>query len=175
WPPRVTLGRLLPHARGLGFKPRRGGFPSGAKKEWGLSPMEKIRVLHTAQLDVTKEKADVALTCPVSDGEPLHLALRMDGIKEESPQKLQVTMVTSMSTVQTHARLHANSVSHSPQGILMKVEFSRKVSAITVERFNNVVSFEEELAHQRLRKTLTRVLELSSCIYLDDRAWGLEF
>nr|GEZ04701.1 RNA-directed DNA polymerase, eukaryota, reverse transcriptase zinc-binding domain protein [Tanacetum cinerariifolium] len=38
WPPRVTLGRLLPHARGLGSKPRRGGFPSGAKKKWGLSP-----------------------------------------------------------------------------------------------------------------------------------------
>nr|GEY82319.1 hypothetical protein [Tanacetum cinerariifolium] len=33
WPPRVTLERLLPHARGLGFKPRYGGFPSGAKKE----------------------------------------------------------------------------------------------------------------------------------------------
>nr|GEV78469.1 hypothetical protein [Tanacetum cinerariifolium] len=52
--PRVTLRRLLPHARGLGFKPRRGGFPSGAKKEWGLSPKVKVRVLHTAQLDVTK-------------------------------------------------------------------------------------------------------------------------
>nr|GEV03843.1 hypothetical protein [Tanacetum cinerariifolium] len=51
---RVTLGKLLPHARGLGFKPRRGGFPSGAKKEWGLSPKAKVRVLHTAQLDVTK-------------------------------------------------------------------------------------------------------------------------
>nr|GEV76121.1 hypothetical protein [Tanacetum cinerariifolium] len=58
WPPRVTLGRLLPHARGLGFKPRRGGFPSGAKKEWGLSPKAKVRVLHTAQLDVTKRHAD---------------------------------------------------------------------------------------------------------------------
>nr|GEX24041.1 hypothetical protein [Tanacetum cinerariifolium] len=53
WPPKVTLGRLLPHARGLGFKPRRGGFPSGAKNEWGLSPKAKVRVLHTAQLDVT--------------------------------------------------------------------------------------------------------------------------
>nr|GEU66794.1 mitogen-activated protein kinase 15 [Tanacetum cinerariifolium] len=53
WPPRVTLGRLLPHARGFGFKPRRGGLPSGAKKEWGLSPKAKVRVLHTAQLDVT--------------------------------------------------------------------------------------------------------------------------
>nr|GEU95311.1 BOI-related E3 ubiquitin-protein ligase 1-like [Tanacetum cinerariifolium] len=53
WPLRVTLRRLLPHARGLGFKPRRGGFPSGAKKEWGLSPKAKDRVLHTAQLDVT--------------------------------------------------------------------------------------------------------------------------
>nr|GEW47157.1 syntaxin-81 isoform X1 [Tanacetum cinerariifolium] len=47
-----NLGRLLPHARGLGFKPRRGGFPSGVKKEWGLSPKAKVRVLHTAQLDV---------------------------------------------------------------------------------------------------------------------------
>nr|GEX90818.1 hypothetical protein [Tanacetum cinerariifolium] len=56
WPPRVTLGRLLPHTRGLGFQPRRGGFPSGAKKEWGLSPKAKIRVLHTAQLDVTVRK-----------------------------------------------------------------------------------------------------------------------
>nr|GEY14844.1 hypothetical protein [Tanacetum cinerariifolium] len=53
WPPRVTLGRLLPHARGLGFKPHRGGFPSGAEKEWGLSSKAKVRVLHTAQLDVT--------------------------------------------------------------------------------------------------------------------------
>nr|GEU53829.1 retrotransposon protein [Tanacetum cinerariifolium] len=42
WPPRVTLRRLLPHARGLGFKPRRGDFPSGAKKEWGLSPKAKF-------------------------------------------------------------------------------------------------------------------------------------
>nr|GEU41799.1 retrovirus-related Pol polyprotein from transposon TNT 1-94 [Tanacetum cinerariifolium] len=48
-----NLGRLLPHARGLGFKPRCGGFPSGEKKEWGLSPKAKVRVLHTAQLDVT--------------------------------------------------------------------------------------------------------------------------
>nr|GEY30077.1 nucleotide-binding alpha-beta plait domain-containing protein [Tanacetum cinerariifolium] len=41
WPPRVTLGRLLPHARGFGFKPCRKGFPSEAKKEWGLSPKAK--------------------------------------------------------------------------------------------------------------------------------------
>nr|GEV32673.1 hypothetical protein [Tanacetum cinerariifolium] len=53
WPPRVTLRKLLPYARGLGFKPRRGGFPSGAKKKWGLSSKAKVRVLHTTQLDVT--------------------------------------------------------------------------------------------------------------------------
>ncbi|GJU08959.1 hypothetical protein Tco_1125389 [Tanacetum coccineum] len=41
WPPRVTVGRLLPHVRGLGFEPHREGFPSGAKKEWGLSPKTK--------------------------------------------------------------------------------------------------------------------------------------
>nr|GFA56568.1 hypothetical protein [Tanacetum cinerariifolium] len=40
-----------------------------------------------------------------------------------------------------------------------------------VDRFDNNISFEEEVEHQRLRKTLTHVLELSSCIYLDDRAW----
>nr|GEU46383.1 reverse transcriptase domain-containing protein [Tanacetum cinerariifolium] len=33
------------------------GFPLGAKKEWGLSPKAKVRVLHTAQLDVTDETA----------------------------------------------------------------------------------------------------------------------
>nr|GEW74686.1 RNA-directed DNA polymerase, eukaryota [Tanacetum cinerariifolium] len=53
WPPRITLERLLSNARGLGFKPRREDFPSGAKNEWGLSPKAKVRVLHTAQLDVT--------------------------------------------------------------------------------------------------------------------------
>ncbi|GKE70210.1 hypothetical protein Tco_1528282 [Tanacetum coccineum] len=41
WPQRISLVRLLPHARGLGFKPRRRGFPLGAKKEWGLSPKAK--------------------------------------------------------------------------------------------------------------------------------------
>nr|GEZ30114.1 hypothetical protein [Tanacetum cinerariifolium] len=63
WPPRVTVRRLLPHARGLGLKPRREGFPSGAKKEWGLSPKAKVRVLHTAQLDVTVSSNHQQLTC----------------------------------------------------------------------------------------------------------------
>nr|GEX72843.1 protein DETOXIFICATION 45, chloroplastic [Tanacetum cinerariifolium] len=66
WPPRITLGRLLPHARGLGFKPRRGVFPSGAKKEWGLSPKAKVRVLHTAQLDVTTANQERALVVSAS-------------------------------------------------------------------------------------------------------------
>nr|GEW65152.1 NAC domain-containing protein [Tanacetum cinerariifolium] len=54
------------------------------------------------------------------------------------------------------------------------VEFSLDNSNPTKidDRFDNNVSFEEEVVHQRLRKTLTHVLELSSCIYLDDRAWG---
>nr|GEY40201.1 transcription factor DYT1 [Tanacetum cinerariifolium] len=42
WPPKVTFGSLLPHARGLGFKPRREGFPSGAKKEWGIYPKAQL-------------------------------------------------------------------------------------------------------------------------------------
>nr|GEV60709.1 ribonuclease H-like domain, reverse transcriptase, RNA-dependent DNA polymerase [Tanacetum cinerariifolium] len=70
WPPRVTLGRLLPHARGFEFKPRRGGFPSGAKKEWGLSPKTKVRVLYTAQLDVTELKNKMAtFTCLTKEAE----------------------------------------------------------------------------------------------------------
>nr|GEY65799.1 ribonuclease H-like domain-containing protein [Tanacetum cinerariifolium] len=44
--------------------------------------------------------------------------------------------------------------------------------ALLLDRFDNNVSFEEEVVHQRLRKTLTHVLKLSSCIYLDDRALG---
>nr|GEU90488.1 hypothetical protein [Tanacetum cinerariifolium] len=50
----------------------------------------------------------------------------------------------------------------NPPNIISKQSLSH-------DRFNNNVSFEEELVHQRLRNTLTHVLELSSCIYLDDR------
>nr|GEY90221.1 reverse transcriptase domain-containing protein [Tanacetum cinerariifolium] len=45
--------------------------------------------------------------------------------------------------------------------------------ALSFDRFTKNVSFEEEVVHQRLRKTLTHVLELSSCVYLDVRAWGV--
>nr|GEX79168.1 hypothetical protein [Tanacetum cinerariifolium] len=45
--------------------------------------------------------------------------------------------------------------------------------ALPLDRFDNNVFFEEEVIHQSLRKTLTHVLELSSCVYLDDRAWGV--
>nr|GEX82324.1 hypothetical protein [Tanacetum cinerariifolium] len=41
-----------------------------------------------------------------------------------------------------------------------------------IHHFDNNVSFKEVLVHQRLRKTLTHVLELSSCVYLDDQACG---
>nr|GEU44492.1 DNA-directed DNA polymerase [Tanacetum cinerariifolium] len=54
WPPRVTLGRLLPHARGLGFKPRRGGFLSGAKKEWGLSSKAKTKTVENGDFSFTR-------------------------------------------------------------------------------------------------------------------------
>nr|GEW70425.1 hypothetical protein [Tanacetum cinerariifolium] len=43
------------------------GFPSGAEKKWGLSPKAKVRVLHTAQLDVTmttkSNLGEVVTTC----------------------------------------------------------------------------------------------------------------
>nr|GEZ21279.1 DNA-directed DNA polymerase [Tanacetum cinerariifolium] len=45
--------------------------------------------------------------------------------------------------------------------------------ALLLDGFDNDVSFKEEVVHQRLWKTLTHVLELSSCIYLDDRPWGV--
>nr|GEW05443.1 ARID DNA-binding domain-containing protein [Tanacetum cinerariifolium] len=68
--------------RDLGFKPRRGGFPSGAKKEWGLSPKAKVRVLHTGQLDVTSKNL----------GRPLRKILHYDFIlrqlKREKEAKL---------------------------------------------------------------------------------------
>nr|GEX29524.1 hypothetical protein [Tanacetum cinerariifolium] len=104
WPPRVTLGRLLPHARGLGFKPRRGGFPSGAKKEWGLSPKAKVRVFHTAQLDVTCKKQTVvanstikaeyvaAPSCcvknPVFHSKTKHIEIRHHFIRDSNEKKL---------------------------------------------------------------------------------------
>nr|GEW79417.1 retrotransposon protein, putative, Ty1-copia subclass [Tanacetum cinerariifolium]GEZ69928.1 retrotransposon protein, putative, Ty1-copia subclass [Tanacetum cinerariifolium] len=45
--------------------------------------------------------------------------------------------------------------------------------ALPLDRFDNNVSLEEEVVHQRLRKTLTHVLELSLCVNLDDRARGV--
>nr|GFB17315.1 hypothetical protein [Tanacetum cinerariifolium]GFB25673.1 hypothetical protein [Tanacetum cinerariifolium] len=50
---------------------------------------------------------------------------------------------------------------------------SPSICTLPLDRFDNNVSFEEEVVHHRLRKTLTHVLELSSCVYLDDRAWGV--
>nr|GFA09511.1 ribonuclease H-like domain-containing protein [Tanacetum cinerariifolium] len=52
---------------------------------------------------------------------------------------------------------------------------SAKIPVFTLPNIYHVdddISFEEEVVHQRLWKTLTHVLELSSCIYLDDQAWG---
>ncbi|GJY70525.1 probable phospholipid-transporting ATPase 4 [Tanacetum coccineum] len=68
-----TLGRLLPHARGLGFKPRRGGFPSGLKKEWGLSPKAKqIQASYQRLIDKSPNDGPFAL---VVDGRALEIAL----------------------------------------------------------------------------------------------------
>nr|GEY55278.1 hypothetical protein [Tanacetum cinerariifolium] len=50
---------------------------------------------------------------------------------------------------------------------------SHSTYALSFDRFDKNVSFEEEVIDQRLRKTLTHVLELSLCVYLDDRAWGV--
>nr|GEV23507.1 putative ribonuclease H-like domain-containing protein [Tanacetum cinerariifolium] len=41
---------------------------TGAKKECGLSPKAKVRVLHTAQLDVTVGRSGLKLTCMVGAG-----------------------------------------------------------------------------------------------------------
>nr|GEW13568.1 retrovirus-related Pol polyprotein from transposon TNT 1-94 [Tanacetum cinerariifolium] len=56
---------------------------------------------------------------------------------------------------------------------MVLLTISPSTYALLLDRFDNNVSFKEEVVHQRLRKTLTHVLELSSCIYLDDRAWGV--
>nr|GEU71895.1 hypothetical protein [Tanacetum cinerariifolium] len=56
--------------------------------------------------------------------------------------------------------------------VRLRVEEQSKMS-LEIYHFDNDISFEEEVVHQRLQKTLTHVLELSSCIYLDDRAWGV--
>nr|GEV72017.1 hypothetical protein [Tanacetum cinerariifolium] len=53
---------LLPHAGGLGFEPLRDGFPSGAKKKWGLSPKTKVRVLHTYKIECYCELESLTAT-----------------------------------------------------------------------------------------------------------------
>nr|GEU57559.1 UBN2 domain-containing protein [Tanacetum cinerariifolium] len=48
-----NLGEVVTTCERSWVQASRRGFPSGAKKEWGLSPKAKVRVLHTAQLGVT--------------------------------------------------------------------------------------------------------------------------
>nr|GEV29481.1 cysteine and histidine-rich domain-containing protein RAR1 [Tanacetum cinerariifolium] len=48
-----NIGEVVTTCERSWFQASPWGFPSGAKKEWGLSPKAKVRVLHTAQLDVT--------------------------------------------------------------------------------------------------------------------------
>nr|GFA98262.1 hypothetical protein [Tanacetum cinerariifolium] len=77
------------------------------------------------------------------------------------------------STVSAAQHNHGKKCHHShARDLESLLIISPSIYALPLDRFNNVVSFEEELVYQRLRKTLTHVLELSSCIYLDDRAWG---
>nr|GEU68280.1 putative ribonuclease H-like domain-containing protein [Tanacetum cinerariifolium] len=102
WPPRVTLGRLLAYARGLGFKPRRRGFPSGAKKEWGLSPKANVRVLHTAQLDVTgRSKFPLAKVTNEVNGTPNALT--------EQNRGLRITTSSAHLTVKAYSNRAGNS------------------------------------------------------------------
>nr|GEU30981.1 putative reverse transcriptase domain-containing protein [Tanacetum cinerariifolium] len=72
-------------------------------------------------------------------------------------------------TVKTGEQTKQNT--HRKRDIESLLTISPLIYALPLDRFDNNVSFEEELVYQRLRKTLTHVLELSSCIYLDDRAW----
>nr|GFB08350.1 L10-interacting MYB domain-containing protein-like [Tanacetum cinerariifolium] len=98
WPSKVTLGRLLPHARGLGFKPRRGGFPSGARKEWGLSPKAKPEscgkwVKNAGIKDINfnfRPKCDRS-KCDII-GDPKPLPHNEAPLMEESPQLLIMTI-----------------------------------------------------------------------------------
>nr|GEW30563.1 putative reverse transcriptase domain-containing protein [Tanacetum cinerariifolium] len=69
----------------------------------------------------------------------------------------------------SYADKHRRSLEFQP-GLLT---ISPSTYALLLVRIDNNVSFEEEVVHQRLRKTLTHVLELSSCVYLDDRARGV--
>nr|GEW52755.1 hypothetical protein [Tanacetum cinerariifolium] len=79
-------------------------------------------------------------------------------------------MVAMWSTTDGHDGLADGMVAMVVNGGLNGVG---KVKCMKIYHFDNNVSFEEELVHQRLRKTLTHVLELSSCVYLDDRAYGV--
>nr|GEV99512.1 hypothetical protein [Tanacetum cinerariifolium] len=70
---------------------------------------------------------------------------------------------------------HLAILCHHPHAHDLKslLTISPSTYALLLDRFDNNVSFEEEVVHQRLRKTLTHVLELSLCIYLDDEACGV--
>nr|GEY37245.1 ribonuclease H-like domain-containing protein [Tanacetum cinerariifolium] len=114
--------------------------------------------------------------------EPLHL-LHMDLFGPTSTRSIDhkyyclvITDDYSRSRSLRHYPLcHLAILCHHPHAHDLKsfLTISPSTYALLLDRFDNNVSFEEEVIHQRFRKTLTYVLELSLCIYLDDRAWGV--
>nr|GEY10385.1 retrovirus-related Pol polyprotein from transposon TNT 1-94 [Tanacetum cinerariifolium] len=86
--------------------------------------------------------------------------------------------VIPIPTTRVHKDHHVNQIIGDLNSVPQTRSMTRMVKEqgglhqINDEDFHTF-SFEEEVIHQRLWQTLTYVLELSSCIYLDDRAWGV--
>nr|GEY48488.1 hypothetical protein [Tanacetum cinerariifolium] len=136
--PRVTLRRLLPHARGLGFKPRRGGFPSGAKKEWGLSPKENVRVLHTAQLDVTCEGLGTPTephhTPSLEAQQSPHTAPSSPSQPIETTKTILTSSPTAIPTLRQYSRRAR--IAQSIALLTAQIEMASKINAQDLEMSN---------------------------------------
>nr|GEY13568.1 hypothetical protein [Tanacetum cinerariifolium] len=128
---------------------------SGSDKRWDAKGFE-------FKHDYTIIESPRAIVFPVNNNE--RKIMRFNEMYKFSDGTL--TLVTDIIK-RTKSKQNRTKLSMKQKA--WKSQKSTKVNPVKVKVKNGA---EEELVHQRLRKTLTHVLELSSCIYLDDRAWG---
>nr|GEV30391.1 hypothetical protein [Tanacetum cinerariifolium] len=114
---------------------------------------------------------------PLSNGVMILMLSAKLQVEEDSDMARDLVMKIFMEANKPKSISKDDSATEVAEEITLNLEslltISPSIYALPLDRFDNNVSFEEELVHQRLRKTLTRVLEISSCIYLDDRAWEI--
>nr|GEU90017.1 hypothetical protein [Tanacetum cinerariifolium] len=140
-----------------------------------LEPIPESHQVPQYDNDVISKDFSVEQGREIVEQHPAHFE-ETRALYESLYQSLAIEVEKVNSVNRNHYPLcHLAILCHHPHAYDLEsyLTISPSTYALLLDGFDNDVSFEEEVIHQRLRKTLTHVLELSSCIYLDDRPWGV--